>query len=91
MPSEISFDQASPTMLGMIRTFRRKTSAQIMSVMPRISAQAINARASSTRAYAASKRCTFSVYFASTFFSCSPYCGLDLMALAQPISFAFSE
>jgi hypothetical protein len=48
--SEISFDQASPTMLGMIRTFRRNTSAQIMSVMPRISAQAINARASSTRA-----------------------------------------
>src|SRR6267142_3195987 len=29
-------------------------------------------------------------YFASTFFSCSPYCGLALMAFAQPISFAFS-
>src|SRR5712691_3583151 len=29
-------------------------------------------------------------YLASTFLSCSPYCGLDLMAFAQPISFAFS-
>src|SRR6266851_4516941 len=29
-------------------------------------------------------------YFASTFCSCGPYCGLALMAFAQPISFAFS-
>src|SRR5881628_2787620 len=29
-------------------------------------------------------------YFASTFCSCWPYCGLALMAFAQPISFAFS-
>jgi len=29
-------------------------------------------------------------YFASTFFSASPYCGLALIAAAQPISFAFS-
>ena len=77
-------------MLGMMRTLRRKTSAQIMSVMPRISAQATSASASSTRPYTASSLCTLPDYLANTFFNCSPYCGLDLIAAAQPISFAFS-
>ena len=62
-----------------------------MSVMPKTSAQATSANPSRSLPYAASSRfMPRHPYLASTFFSCSPYCGLALMAFAQPISLAFS-
>jgi len=74
-----------------MRTLRRKTSAQIISVMPKMSAQAASASASSSRPYARSSACTMApAYLARTFFSCGPYCGLALNAASQPTSFAFS-
>src|SRR6185436_2262412 len=55
--SEISFAQASPTIPGTMRTLRRKTSAQIISVMPKMSAQPASAMNSSSRPYALSNFC----------------------------------
>src|SRR3954470_19328788 len=54
--SEISFDHSSPARPGMMRTFLSSTSAQIMSVMPKTSAHAARANASSIVPYAASSR-----------------------------------
>src|SRR3954471_8031321 len=54
--SEISFDHSSPARPGTMRTFLSSTSAQIMSVMPKTSAHAARANASSILPYAASSR-----------------------------------
>ena len=72
---------------GSSATLRSSTSAQMTSIIKNTSAQPMAASTSSNLPNRLESRST---YFASTCLSCGPYCGLALMAAAQPISLAFS-